>query len=231
MGITWVFLSSTQYSQVTLWYCSVSCLLSHIHHSKDFCLIKQQPPRLNKWLSEKERTYKTSLKSLKSLLSLLFLPPTSVLSEGQCQVWNKHGFNFASCKVTPGDKIRKRTLHFCSTWGNTFLRLLTQPHSHYITFHTDPQFFVCFYSHFIIFLYLKVIFYKWKKGGKKTNLCFAVVIMMGLTVLPCRLYWSAVLFEKKVSLNLHIKPFTRIVQLVCPRAFKNPSAWRDMFRR
>lgn len=70
------------------------------------------------WISGKENM-KPLLKASNhfSHSSLVSSPPTTLLQHSQWHVWNESKFNFDCCKVTPGDKIHKRTVAHCSTWG------------------------------------------------------------------------------------------------------------------
>lgn len=69
------------------------------------------------WISGKE--------NMKPLLKAYnHSPPPTLLQHSQWHVWNESKFNFDCCKVTPGDKIHKRTVAYCSTWGIIFFSVV-----------------------------------------------------------------------------------------------------------
>lgn len=98
--LTCVYLSTTYYLEPSL----RSCL----------------PHGSSESLSERGRKYETPLRSLESLLSPTFF----FLTQPQQHVWNEGEFNYKRCKVTPGDKIHKRTLAYCSTRRTVFFSVV-----------------------------------------------------------------------------------------------------------
>lgn len=141
--------------------------------------------RTSAWLSSHVAWISNSMKGKENM------KPSHLATQpwhGQLRVCNEYKFNFERRKMTPGDKIYKKTLTYCSTWG--IILFLSCGYCQYITFHV-------FFCHRVLSFFYGCYFFvsqtysKLTKGKKKrslrteTNLCFAAVLLTTWQRQPC----------------------------------------------